>query len=254
MKKNKKKNSDNNLINSNKSSYNNGINSNNNLTNLKKCINNYGNKKELSKFKSLNYLHGNIYSNNNYLNINFNNYMNYNFNYSNRHDDRKKFDFRFNQNSDNKKREDSYSKEKFSYKTINLDFKNMSTKLNKQIKKPLLNYFIDSKEKNKKSSDNKYDFVMMPFNKIKNSPSGEMNCLKKKLKTFKSNLIKQKTKTSFSKYMLYNIGKKTDAFYFSKSINISEYNKYKNSSINKSQNTKNRYNKTITNKSKLINK
>ena len=49
--------------------------------------------------------------------------------------------------------------------------------------------------------------------------------------------------------MLYNIGKKTDVFYFSKSINISEYNKNKNSSINKSKNTKNRYNKTITNKS-----
>ena len=115
--------------------------------------------------------------------------------------------------------------------------------------KPLLNSFIDSKGKNKKSSDNKYDFGIMPFNKIKNSPSGEMNCLKKKLKTFKSNLIKQKTKTSFSKYMLYNIGKKTDVYYFIKSINISEYNKNKNSSINKSKNTKNRYNKTITNKS-----
>ena len=249
MKKNNQKKSDNNLINSNKSSYNNGVNSNSNMKNLKKSINNYGYKKELSKFKSLNYLHGNFYSNNNYLNINFNNYMNYNFNYSNRHEDRKNLDFKFNPNSDNKKREESYSKEKLNYRTINLDFKNMSTKLNKQIKKPLLNSFIDSKGKNKKSSDNKYDFVIMPFNKIKNSPSGEMNCLKKKLKTFKSNLIKQKTKTSFSKYMLYNIGKKTDVFYFSKSINISEYNKNKNSSINKSKNTKNRYNKTITNKS-----
>ena len=256
MKKNTQKNSDNNLINSNKSTYTNGINFNNNMKNLKKTINNYGNKKELSKFKSLNYLHGNFYSNNNYLNINFNNYMNYNFNYSNRHDDKKNFDFRFNPNSDNKKREESYSKEKFNFRTINLDFKNMSTKLNNYNKKPLLNSFIDSKEKNKKSSDNKHDFAMMPFNKIKNSPSGEMTCLKRKLKNFKSNLIKQKTKTSFSKYMLYNMGKKNDAFYFSKSINTSEYNKYKNSSTNKSKNIKNRYNKTITNKSnsKLNNK
>ena len=248
MKKNNQKNSDNNLIN-NRSSYNNNnrINFNNNMKNLKKSINNYGNKKELSKYNSLNYLHGNFYSNNNYLNINFNNYMNYNFNYSNRHDDKKNFDFRFNPNSDNKKRE-SYSKEKFNFRTINLDFKNT--------KKPLLNSFIDSKEKNKKSSDNKYDFVMMPLNKIKNSPSSETNCLKKKFKNFKSNLIKQKTKTSFSKYMLYNISKKSDAFYFSKSINNSEYNKYKNSSTIKSKNMKNKYNKTITNKSnsKIINK
>ena len=256
MKKNTQKNSDNNLINSNKSTYTNGINFNNNMKNLKKTINNYGNKKELSKFKSLNYLHGNFYSNNNYLNINFNNYMNYNFNYSNRHDDKKNFDFRFNPNSDNKKREESYSKEKFNFRTINLDFKNMSTKLNNYNKKPLLNSFIDSKEKNKKSSDNKHDFAMMPFNKIKNSPSGEMTCLKRKLKNFKSNLIKQKTKTSFSKYMLYNMGKKNDAFYFSKSINTSEYNKYKNSSTKNSKNIKNRYNNTITNKSnsKLNNK
>ena len=232
MRKTNQKNSDNNLINSNKSLYNNGINSNSNMKNLKQSINNYGNKKELSKFKSLNYLHGNIYSNNNYLNINFNNYMNYYFNYSNRHEDRKNFDFRFNPNSDNKKREESNSKEKFKYRTINLDFKNMSTKLNNPIKKPLLHSFIDSKENNQKSSDNTYDFVNIPLNKIKNSPSGEVNCLKRKLKTFKSNLIKQKTKTSFSKYMLYNIGKKPDVFYFNKSINVSEYNKYKNFSVN----------------------
>ena len=256
MRKTNQKNSDNNLINSNKSLYNNGINSNSNMKNLKQSINNYGNKKELSKFKSLNYLHGNIYSNNNYLNINFNNYMNYYFNYSNRHEDRKNFDFRFNPNSDNKKREESNSKEKFKYRTINLDFKNMSTKLNNPIKKPLLHSFIDSKENNQKSSDNKYDFVNIPLNKIKNSPSGEVNCLKRKLKTFKSNLIKQKTKTSFSKYMLYNIGKKPDVFYFNKSINVSEYNKYKNFSVNKSKNAKNKYNKTITNKSnsKIISK
>ena len=256
MKKTTQKNSDNNLINANKSSYANGINVSYNMKNLKKSINNYGNKKELSKFKSLNYLHGNFYANNNYLNINFNNYMNYNFNYSNRHDERKNFDFRFNLNSDNKKREQSNSKEKLNFRTINLDFKNMSTKLNSYQKKHLLNSFADSKDKNKKSSDNKQDFMLMPFNKIKNSPSGEMTCLKKKLKTFKSNLIKQKTKTSFSKYMLYNIGKKTDAFYFSKSINTSEYNKYKNASINKSKNMKNIYNKTINNKSisKLNNK
>ena len=251
------KTSDNNLISSNKSLYKNDKNGiNPNMKNLKKNINNYGNKKELSKFKSLNYFNGNIYSNNNYLNINFNNYMNYNFNYSNRHDDRKNFDYRFNPNSDNKKREESYSKEKHNYRTINLDFKNMSTKLNNQIKNPLLNSFIDSKEKNKKSADNKYDFVYLPLNKIKHSPSGEINCLKKKIKTFKSNFINPKTKTSFSKYMLYNFGKKTDSLYFSKSINISEHNKYKNSSINISKNKKNRYNKTITNKSnsKITNK
>ena len=256
MKKNTKKNSDNNLINVNKSSYANGMNFSNNMKNFKKSINNYGNKKELSKFKSLNYLHGNFYSNNNYLNINFNNYMNYNFNYSNRHDDKKSLEFRFNLNSDNKKREQSNSKDKFNFRTINLDFKNMSTKLNSHHKKHLLNSFVDSKDKSKKSSDNKRDFALMPFNKIKNSPSGEMTCLKKKLKSFKSNLIKQKTKTSFSKYMLYNIGKKSDAFCFSKSINTSEYNKYKNASINKSKNLKNIYNKTINNKSisKLNNK
>ena len=254
MKKNKQKYSDNNLIN-NRSSYNNRINFNNNMKNLKKSINNYGNKKELSKFNSLNYLHGNFYSNNNYLNINFNNYMNYNFNYSNKHEDRKNLDFRFNPNSDNKKRE-SYPKEKFNFRTINLDFKNMSIKLNNNTKKPLLNSFIDSKDINKKSSDNKYDFVIMPLNKIKNSPSSETNCLKKKMKNFKSNLISQKTKTSFSKYMLYNLNKKNDAFYFSKSINTSEYNKYKNSSTNKSKNMKGKYNKTNTNKSnsKIINK
>ena len=255
MKKNNQKNSDNNLIN-NRSSYNNRINFNNNIKNLKKSINNYGNKKELSKFNSLNYLHVNFYSNNNYLNINFNNYMNYNFNYSNRHEDKKNFDFRFNQNSDNKKRE-SYPREKFSFRTINLDFKNMSIKLNNNIKKPLLNSFIDSKEKNKKSSDNKYDFISMPLNKIKNSPSSETNCLKKKIKKFEPNLINQKAKTSFAKYMLYNINKKNDPFFFSKSINTSEYNKYKNSSSkNKSKNMKSKYNKTITNKSnsKIINK
>ena len=254
MKKNNQKNSDNNSINS-RSSYNNKIKFNNNIKNSKKSINNYGNKKELSKFNSLNYLHGNFYSNNNYLNINFNNYMNYNFNYSNRHEDKKNFDFRFNPNSDNKKRE-SYSKEKFSFRTINLDFKNMSIKLNNHIKKPLLNSFIDSKEKNKKSSDNKYDFINMPLNKIKNSPSLETNCLKKKLNNFESSLINQKTKTSFAKYMLYNFNKKNDPFYFSKSINTSEYNKYKNSSNNKSKNMKSKYNKTITNKSnsKIINK
>ena len=247
MKKNNQKNSDNNSINS-RSSYNNKIKFNNNIKNSKKSINNYGNKKELSKFNSLNYLHGNFYSNNNYLNINFNNYMNYNFNYSNRHEDKKNFDFRFNPNSDNKKRE-SYSKEKFSFRTINLDFKNMSIKLNNHIKKPLLNSFIDSKEKNKKSSDNKYDFINMPLNKIKNSPSLETNCLKKKLNNFESSLINQKTKTSFAKYMLYNFNNKNDPFYFSKSINTSEYNKYKNSSNNKSKNMKSKYNKTITNKS-----
>ena len=241
MKKNTQKNSDNNMINSNKSSYNNSINLNN-MKNLKKTINNYGYKKEISKFKSLNYLHGNFYANNNYLNINFNNYMNYNFNYSNRHEKNKKnLDFRYNPNSDIKKRDSSYSKEKPNFRTINLDFKNMSTKLNKYSKKPLLNSFIDSKDKNKKSSDNKHDFSLMPFNKIKNSPSSEMTCLKRKLKNIKSNLIKQKTKTSFSKYMLYNPVKKTDAFYFSKSINTSEYNKYKNSSINKSKNTNSKY-------------
>jgi hypothetical protein len=69
MKKNTQKNSDNNIINVNKSSYANGMNFSNNMKNFKKSINNYGNKKELSKFKSLNYLHGNFYSNNNYLNI-----------------------------------------------------------------------------------------------------------------------------------------------------------------------------------------
>ena len=254
MSKSTQKHSDNNLLNVNKSSNTNGMNGvngvnfNANMKNLKNAINNYGNKKELSKFKSLNYLHGNFHSNNNYLNINFNNYMNYNFNYSNRHDEKNNLDFRFNLNSDNKKREGSYSK-KMSFRTINLDFKNMSTKLNNYNKKHLLNSFIDSKDKSKKSSDNKRDFVMLPFNKVKNSPSGEMTCLKKKVKNFKSNLIKQKTKTSFSKYMLYNIEKKKDVFYFSKSINTSEYNKYKNASINKSKNVKNTYNKTLNSKS-----
>ena len=257
MKKNiNQKSSDNNLIKTNKSSYSiNHINFNSNMKNLKKTINHYGYKKDITKFQSLNYLNGNFYSNNNYLNINFNNYMNYNFNYTNRHDDKKNFDFKFNPNSDYKRREESYSKEKLNFRTINLDYKNMSTKLNTHRKKPLLNSFVDSKEKNKKSSDNKYDFVIIPFNKMKNSPSGEMHCLKKKIKNFKTNLVKQKTKTSFSKYMLYNIAKKCDTYYFSKSINTSEYNKYKNSS-NKSKNMKRKYNKTITNKSnsRIINK
>ena len=258
MKKNNtQKNSDNNLFKNNKSSYSinqiNQINFNNNMKNLKRTINNYGYKKELSKFKSYKYLHGNFYSNNNFLNINFNNYLNYNFNYSNRHDDKKRLEFRFNPSSDNKKRDNSNSKEKFNFRTINLDFKNMSTKLNNHMKKPLLSSFIDSKDKNKRSSDNKYDFVIKPYNKIKNSPSCEMNSLKRKLKSFKSTLINQKIKTSFSKYLLYSINKKNDAYYFSKSINTSEYNKYKNSS-NKSKNMKNRYNKTINNNSKIINK
>ena len=183
MKKNTQKNSDNNMINSNKSSYNNSINLNS-MKNVKKTINNYGYKKELSK------------------------------------------------------------KEIPNFRTINLDFRNMSTKLNKCNKKPLLNSFIDSKDKNKKSSDNKHDFSIMPFNKIKNSPSSEMTCLKRKLINCKSNLIKQKTKTSFSKYMLYNPAKKSDAFYFSKRIDTSEYNKYKNSSINKSKNTNSKYKMT----------
>ena len=243
------KNSDNNLFsNANKSSYSNYAINFNNMKNVKKSINNYGYKKE-TKLKSLNYINGNFYSNNNFLNINFNNYINDNYIYSNRHEDKKNFDFKFNPNSDNKKKEESYSKDKFNFRTINLDYKNMSIKLNNHMKKPFLNSFIDSKDKTKKSSDNKYDFVMMPLNKIKNSPSEEMNYLKRKLKNFKSTLIKPKTKTSFSKYMMYNVGKKTDSYYFSKSINISEYNKYKNSSMNKSKNLKKVYNKTITNKS-----
>ena len=176
--------------------------------------------------------------------------MNYNFNYSNRHEDKKNLDFKFHQNSDKKKDDSSYSKDKFNFRTINLDFKNMSTKLNSHSKKPLLNSFIDSKDK-KKSSQKNLEFALMPFNKIKNSPSGEMYCLKKKINNFKSNLIKQKTKTSFSKYMLYNMGKKSEALYFSKSINTSEYTKYKNSSINKSKNMKSKYNKTIDGKSNL---
>ena len=69
----------------------------------------------------------------------------------------------------------------------------------------------------------------MPFNQIKNSPPKEMYCLKKKIKNFKYNLIKTKTKTCFSKYMLYNMGKKSEALYFSKSINTSQYSKYKHS-------------------------
>jgi hypothetical protein len=162
---------------------------------------------------------------------------------------KKNFDFKFNLNSDNKRREESYSKEKFNFRTINLDYKNMSIKLNHHMKKPLLNSFIDSKDKSKKSSDNKYDFCIMPINKIKNCPSEEMNSLKRKLKSFKSTLMKPKSKTSFSKYMMYSLGKKSDSYYFSKSINISEYNKYKNLSVNKSKNLKNIYNKTITNKS-----
>ena len=241
------KNSDNNLFNNaNKSSYSNyAINFNNNMKNVKKSINNYGYKKEI-KFKSLNYINGNFYSNNNFLNINFNNYINDNYIYSNRHEDKKNFDFKFNPNSDNKKREESYSKDKLNFRTINLDYKNMSIKLNNHMKKPFLNSFVDSKDKNKKSSDNKYDFVMMPLNKIKNSPSEEMNYLKRKLQNIKTTLIKPKIKTSFSKYIMYNAGKKSDSYYFSKSINISEYNKYKNSSI---KNSKKVYNKTITNKS-----
>ena len=247
--KNTLKNSQNNLLSTNKNSYSSNA-LNGNPKNLKKS--GFGNsKKELSKFKSLNYLYGNFYSNNNYLNINFNNYMNYNFNYSNRHEDKKNLDFKFHQNSDKKKDDSSYSKDKFNFRTINLDFKNMSTKLNLHSKKPLLNSFIDSKDKNKKSSQKNLEFVPMPFNKIKNSPSGEMYCLKKKINNFKSNLIKQKTKTSFSKYMLYNLGKKSEALYFSKSINTSEYTKYKNSSINKSKNMKRKYNKTINGKSNL---
>ena len=244
------KNSDNNLFsNANKSSFSNyAINFNNNMKNVKKSINNYGYKKDI-KFKSLNYLNGNFYSNNNFLNINFNNYINDNYIYSNRHEDKKNFDFKFNLNSDNKRREESYSKEKFNFRTINLDYKNMSIKLNHHMKKPLLNSFIDSKDKSKKSSDNKYDFCIMPINKIKNCPSEEMNSLKRKLKSFKSTLMKPKSKTSFSKYMMYSLGKKSDSYYFSKSINISEYNKYKNLSVNKSKNLKNIYNKTITNKS-----
>ena len=249
-KKSSQKNSQNNLLNPNKNSYSsNALNSN--MKNLKKTgfATKNNNKKELSKFKSLKYLYGNFYSNNNYLNINFNNYMNYNFNYSNRHEDKKNLDFKFNQNSDKKRDESSYSKDKFNFRTINLDFKNMSTKLNSKNKKPLLNSFIDSKEKNKKSSEKNHDLAIVPFNKIKNSPSSEMYCLKKKIKNFKYNFVKTKTKTSFSKYMLYNMGKKSEALYFSKSINTSEYNKYKNSSINNSKNMKNKCNKTLNSKS-----
>jgi len=243
------KNSDNNLFsNTNKSSFsNNAINVNINMKNVKKSINNYGYKKD-TKLKLLNYLNGNFYSNNNFLNINFNNYINDNYLYSSRHEDKKNFEFKLNPNSDNKKREESSSKEKLNFRTINLDYRYMSIKLNNHTKKPLLNSFIDSKDKSKKSSDNKYDLYMMPINKIKNSPSEEMTYLKKKFKNIKSSLVKPKTKTSFSKYMIYN-GKKSDSYYFSKSINISEYNKYKNSSVNKSKYTKKVYNKTNTNKS-----
>ena len=258
IKKGSLKGSQNNLLNVKKNAS--SINTiNSNMKNLKKSglSNNNKNKKELSKFKSLNYLYGHFNSNNNCLNINSNNFMNYNFNYSNRHEDKKNFDFKFNQNSERKKDESYFSKEKFNFRTINLDFKNMSTKLHSHNKKPLLNSFIDSKEKTKKSSEKNIEYVIMPFNKIKNSPSGEMYCLKKKIKNFKSNMIKQKIKTSFSKYMLYNMGKKTDIPYFSKSINTSEYSKYKYSSNNISKNVKNRYNKTInssSNMKKIINK
>ena len=97
------KSSQNNLLNPNKNSY-----SSNeihfNVKNLKKSsYTNNNSKKELSKYKSLNYLYGNLYSNNHYLNINFNNYMNYNFNYSNRHEDKKNLDFKFKQSSDRRK-------------------------------------------------------------------------------------------------------------------------------------------------------
>ena len=250
IKKGTQKNSQNNLLNSNKNSNSsNAINSN--MKNLKKTSF-VGNKKELSKFKSLNYLYGYFYPNNNFLNINCNNFLNYNFNYSNRHEDKKKnIDFKFNQNSDKKREDSSYSKEKLNFRTINLDFKNMSNKINTNYKKQLLSSFIDSKEKNKKNSEKKLEYVIMPFNKIKNSPSGEMYCLKKRIKNFKSNFSKQKIKTSFSKYMLCNMGKKGEAPYFSKSINTSEYSKYKYSSINNSKNMKNKYNKTINSKSNM---
>ena len=243
------KSSQNNILKPNKNSYSsNALNSNNSKAkNLKKSGINNNSKKELSKFKSLNYLYGN-FNHNNYLNINFNNYMNYNYNnyYSNRHEDKKNLDFKFSQNSEQKKNE---PKEKANFHTINLDFKNISTKLNSHNKQQLLNSFIDSKDKKKKTSDKNVERVIMPFNKIKNSPSSQMYCLKKKI--IKSNLIKQKTKTSFSKYMLYNMGKKGDGFYFSKSINMSEYIKYKNSSINKSKNQKSKYNKTISSNSNM---
>ena len=111
----------------------------------------------------------------------------------------------------------------------------MATKLNKYSKKLLINSFIDSKDKNKKSYDNKHDFSKLPFIKIKNCPSEKTTCLKRKLKNYKS------TKTSFLKYVPYNTGKKFDAFYFIKSINTSEYNKYKNLFINKSNNTNSKY-------------
>jgi len=248
--KNSQKHSQNNLLSTNKNSYSsNALNSN--VKNLKKSGYPYNNKKELSKFKSLKYLYGNFYSNNNYLNINFNNYMNYNYNYSNRHEDKKNLDFKFNQNSDKKRDDSSFSKDKFNFRTINLDFKNMSTKLNSKNKKQLINSFIDSKEKNKKSSEKNQELVIMPFTKIKQSHGGEMYCLKKKIKNFKPNLIKQKAKTSFAKYMLYSIGKKSEVVYFSKSINTSEYSKYKHSSINNSKTMKSKYNKTLNSKSKL---
>ena len=182
MKINTQKNSDNNLIKSTKNSYTNGINFNT-MKNLKKTINNYGNKKELSKINNSNFSHRNLYLNNNYLNTNFNNYMNYNFNYSNRHNENKKYYDFSNSNSENKKTENSYSKEKFNFRTINLDYKNMATKLNKYSKKPLINSFVNSKDKNKKFSDNKHDFSMLPFNKIKKKSFRE-NILKKKIKKF----------------------------------------------------------------------
>lgn len=248
--KNSKKNSQNNLLSTNKNSYSSNA-LNGNVKNLKKTGFPYNNKKELSKFKSLKYLYGNFYSNNNYLNINFNNYMNYNYNYSNRHEDKKNLDFKFNQNSDKKRDDSSFSKDKFNFRTINLDFKNMSTKLNSKNKKTLINSFIDSKERNKKSSEKNQELVIMPFTKIKQSPGGEMYCLKKKIKNVKPNLIKQKAKTSFAKYMLYSIGKKSEVVYFSKSINTSEYSKYKQSSINNSKTMKSKYNKTLNSKSNL---
>ena len=248
--KNSKKNSQNNLLSTNKNSYSSNA-LNGNVKNLKKTGFPYNNKKELSKFKSLKYLYGNFYSNNNYLNINFNNYMNYNYNYSNRHEDKKNLDFKFNQNSDKKRDDSSFSKDKFNFRTINLDFKNMSTKLNSKNKKTLINSFIDSKERNKKSSEKNQELVIMPFTKIKQSPGGEMYCLKKKIKNVKPNLIKQKAKTSFAKYMLYSIGKKSEVVYFSKSINTSEYSKYKQSSINNSKTMKTKYNKTLNSKSNL---
>ncbi len=120
-------------------------------------------------------------------------------------------------------------KEKMNCRTINFDYiRQNQIKSPNYIKISLLNSFrAESREKQRIPSDNKYDIINCPFNKIKISPSSCMISIRSKLKNINSKPNIIKTKSSFSKYITNNIVHKSPTLYFSESVNISEANKNK---------------------------